>query len=75
MITVGVFLFMQSLIQRNKEEVVQVPLIEEVRILREEPDQEEPEPEQEMPDQAPPEPTMDALAVDQVTPPAPVPAG
>jgi TonB family protein len=75
-ITVAVFLFMQSLIQRNKEEVVQVPVFEEVQILRKEPEREPPEPEQEMPmpDQAPPEPAMEALAVGQLAPTAPVPA-
>lgn len=75
-ITVAVFLFMQSLIQRNKEEVVQVPVFEEVQILRKEPEREPPEPEQEMPmpDQAPPEPAMEGLAVGQLAPTAPVPA-
>ena len=74
MVTVAVFLFMQSLIQRNKEEAVQIPVFEDVHVLRQEPEKEDPEPEQEMPDQAPPEPSMEALAVSQVSPPAPVPA-
>ena len=73
-ITVAVFLFMQSLIQSNREEVVQVPVFEEVRILRDEPDREEPEEQPEVPDQAPPEPSMEPLLVREVSPPAPVAA-
>lgn len=74
LITVAVFFFMQSLIQRNRDEVVQVPVFEQVQILREEPDQEDQETELEAPDEAPPEPSMAPLAVKDVTPPSPVPA-
>ena len=34
LVTVAVFLFMQSLIQRNREEVVQVPILPDVQILQ-----------------------------------------
>ena len=74
LVTVAVFLFMQSLIQRTQEEVVQVPVFETVQILREEPEQEEPPEALEAPDRPPPEPAMEPLAIKDISPPAPVPA-
>ena len=74
LVTVAVFLFMQSLIQRNQEEVVQVPVFEAVQVLRQEPEEQPPEQELEAPDQPPSEPVMEPLAVKDVSPPAPVQA-
>jgi TonB family protein len=71
LITVAVFLFMQSLIQSRREAVVPVPVFEDVQVLREEPEREQPDREPEVPDRAPPEPSTDALAVGQVAPSAP----
>jgi protein TonB len=73
-ITVAVFLFMQSLIQRNREEVVQIPVYTELQILRQESEPEEPEQEPDRPEEPPPEPTMESLAVKDVAPPSPTPA-
>jgi TonB family protein len=74
LITVAVFLFMQSLIQSKRDEVVQVPVFEDVQVLREDKEEKEPEEEPPPPEDAPPEPSMEALAVRDVAPPAPVPA-
>ena len=74
LITVAVFLFMQSLIQRGKEEGVQIAVHQDVQILRQEKPEEEPEPEQDTPEEPPEEPQMDTLEVMAVSPPAPQPA-
>ena len=63
LITVAVFLFMQSLIQRGKEEGVQLAVHQDVQILRQEKPEEEPEPEQDTPEEPPEEPQMDTLEV------------
>jgi len=74
LITVAVFLFMQSLIQRGKEEGVQIAVHQDVQILRQEKPEEEPEPEQDTPEEPPEEPQMDTLEVMAASPPAPQPA-
>ena len=66
LITVAVFLFMQSLIQRGKDEGVQLVVHRDVQILRQEP-QEEPEQDPDTPE----EPLMDALPAMEISPPAP----
>jgi len=71
LISVAIFLFMQSLIQRNKDEVVQPVVYNDVRILRQEEPPEEPEPDPDTPLEPPEEPTMDALDISQVSPPTP----
>ena len=75
LVTVGVFLFMQSLIQAKREEVVQIPVLPDVQILQPQEEPEEP-PEQEtdQPDMPPPEPSMEPLSVKDVSPPAPTPS-
>ena len=75
LVTVLVFLFMRSLIERGKEESVQLAVYDNVEILRrEEPPEEEPEEAAEAPDEPPEEPAMEALDVMQVSPPTPQPA-
>ena len=76
LITLAVFLFMHSLIQRGKEEGVPVVVYNDVQILQQEP--EEPPPEEQEPEAEPEEmeePSMEPLAVATVSPAAPVPAG
>ncbi|MCB1690687.1 MAG: TonB family protein [Halioglobus sp.] len=75
LITLAVFLFMHSLIQRGKEEGVPVVVYNDVQILQQEP--EEPPPEEQEPEAEPEEmeePSMEPLAVATVSPAAPVPA-
>ena len=74
LITVLVFLFMQSLIQRGKEEGLQIVVHNDVQILRQEQKQEEPEQEQERPEAPPEEPQMDSLEVMDISPVTPQPA-
>lgn len=75
LITILVFLFMLSLIERGKEEGVQLVVHDNVEILRrEEPDEQEPEEPEQSQDAPPEEPSMDALDVMQVSPPTPEPA-
>ena len=76
LITIGVFLFMQSLIQRGRDEGVQLVVHKNVEIFRPDPDQQEPEPdpEQEVPQELAQEPTMDVMEIMQVSPPTPEPA-
>lgn len=73
LITVAVFLFMQSLIQRGKDEGVQLVVHRDVQILRQEPE-EEPEPDPDIPEEPPEEPLMDSLPTMEISPPAPQPA-
>ena len=70
LITVAVFLFMQSLIQRGKDEGVQLLVHRDIQIFRQEP-QEEPEPDPDTPEEPPEEPLMDALPAMEISPPAP----
>lgn len=74
LITVLVFLFMRSLIEAGREEVVPLVVHENVQILRREEPEDEPEEADEAPDEPPEEPTVDALDVMQVSPPTPRPA-
>jgi periplasmic protein TonB len=76
LITLAVFLFMHSLIQRGKDEGVPLAVYTDVQILHTEPEEEPPE-EQEPEAEPEPmeEPVMGPLSVEAVTPPAaPVPA-
>ena len=66
LITVAVFLFMQSLIQRGKDESVQLVVHSDVQILRQEP-QEEPEQDPDTPEEPPEEPLMDALPAMEIS--------
>jgi protein TonB len=75
LVTLVIFLFMHSLIQRGKQEGVPVIVYNDVQIVP--PRQEEPPPQDEAPQEAPEsvdEPAMEPLAVAAVTAPAPVPA-
>lgn len=71
LVTLAVFLFMRSLIERGEQEEVRLPVYEDVRILRPEPEKDEPEPERDAPEEPAEEPFMEALAV---APPTPQPA-
>lgn len=73
LITIGVFMFMQSLIERGKEQGVEITVYTDVQVFRQE-QQEEPEPEEDTPDQPPEEPQMDVMDVLSVSPPTPTPA-
>jgi TonB family protein len=75
LVTLVIFLFMHSLIQRGKEEGVPLIVYNDVQIVP--PQQEEPPPQEEAPQEEPEpvdEPTMAPLAVATAAPPAPVPA-
>ncbi len=73
-ITVAIFLFMQSLIQRGKEENVQVAVYQDVQMYRQERPEEEPEPQEDQPDTPPEEPQTDVMEPLSVKPPVPAPA-
>ena len=73
-ITVAIFLFMQSLIQRGKEENVQVAVYQDVQMYRQERPEEEPEPQEDQPDTPPEEPQTDVIEPFSVKPPVPAPA-
>lgn len=73
LITVVIFLFMQSLIQRGKEEGVQLAVYTDVQIVHSEPEEPLPEDREPRPEEQPrEEPTLEPLAVMAVTPPAPM---
>ena len=74
LITVAVFMFMQSLIQRGKEEGVQLAVYTDVQILHQKPEEQEPEPEDDATQEPAEEPTLEPLDVMAVTPPTPEPA-
>lgn len=76
LITVAVFLFMQGLIERGKEESVQLAVYTNVEILQPKPDEPEPEPEPEedAPEEPPEEPVMDIMDAVAISPPTPEPA-
>ena len=71
LITVAIFLFMQSLIEPGKEERAQLVVHTDVEILR--PKAEEPEPEEDAPEKPPEEPVMDVMDVMAARPPTPQP--
>jgi protein TonB len=71
LITVAIFMFMQSLIKSRQEQDVVLPLHTLVEMPREEPEQEQPEPEEEPPEEPLEEPIMEAL---EMAPPTPEPA-
>lgn len=71
LITVAVFLFMQSLIQSRQQQDALLPVYSTVDILQEEPEEEEPEPEDVEPEEPLEEPVMDSL---EIAPPTPEPA-
>ena len=74
LITVAVFMFMQSLIEGGRDEAVQLPVYSDVTVFRQEREQEEPEPEDEAPQEPTEEPAMGALDMAEVSPPTPKPA-
>ena len=74
LVTLAIFLFMQSLIQRGVEEGVQLAVYTDVQILRQEPEEAEPEPDEEVTREPVEEPTMDPLDVLAVAPLTPEPA-
>lgn len=71
LITVAIFMFMQSLIKSRQEQDIVLPLHTLVEMPREEPEQEQPEPEEEPPEEPLEEPIMEAL---EIAPPTPEPA-
>jgi protein TonB len=74
LITVAVFLFMESLIERGREESVPLVVHQEVEIFRPDPDQQEPDEPEETLQEPAQEPTMEPMDIMQVTPPTPEPA-
>lgn len=75
LVTLGIFLFMHSLIQRGKEEGVPLIVYNDVQIVPPQPEESPPEDTmQEVEPERMEEPTMEPLAVAAVAPPAPVPA-
>ena len=68
LITVAIFLFMQSLIKSRQQQDVVVPVFNQVDILRQEPEKEEVEPEEVEPEEPVEEPLMDSLAMSAPTP-------
>jgi protein TonB len=71
LITVAVFLFMQSLIRSQQPEDMALLVHTHVEVVRPEPEEEEPEPEDDMPEEPKEEPVMESL---EVAPPKPEPA-
>ncbi len=71
LVTIAIFLFMQSLIKTRQQQDIVLPLHSVVEILREEPPEPEPEPEEQEPEETPEEPLMESLTV---APPTPQPA-
>lgn len=69
-ISLAIFLFMQSLIKRGQSEDVQLAVYEHVEILRQQPEPEEPEDVEQTTEEAPQEPLMEQL---QMAPPTPQP--
>jgi len=67
LITMAVFLFMQTLIRSSRQEELTLPVYNRVEILREQPEEEKPE-EQEQREQAREEPVMEPLEVAAPTP-------
>ena len=71
LITVAVFLFMQSLIRSQQPEDRALLVHSNVEVFRPEPEEEEPEPEEDVPEEPKDEPVMESL---EVAPPKPEPA-
>lgn len=72
LVTLAVFLFMQSLIRSQQQADITVLAPTNVEVLRPEPEsEEEPEPEEEIPEEPMDEPVMEAL---EAAPPTPEPA-
>ena len=69
-LTLAIFLFMQTLIQRGQNEQVKLAVYERVEILRQKPEEQEPEEQQKTPEDLPQEPVMETL---QLAPPSPQP--
>ena len=69
-LTLLIFVFMQTLIQRGQSEQVQLAVYESVQILRQPPQEQEPEKQEKTPEDLPQEPVMETL---QLAPPAPQP--
>lgn len=70
LITLAVFLFMQSLIERGQQEEVSLPIYNNIEILRPEPERDEPEEQPDAAEEPTEQPVMDSL---QVAPPTPQP--
>ena len=68
LITVAVFLFMQSLIKSRQQQDVLLPVYSQVNILQREPEEEEPEPEELEPEEPVEEPLMESLEIAAPTP-------
>ena len=74
LITIAVFLFMQSLIDKGREEGEQLVVHTGVEIFHPEPREELPEPEDDTPDEPPDEPPMETLDLATPSPPTPMPS-
>lgn len=74
LITVAVFLFMQSLIARGREEGVQLVVHNKLEILRPKAQEQEPKPEEDAPEEPAEEPVMDVMDIMAVSTPTPEPA-
>jgi periplasmic protein TonB len=71
LITVAVFLFMQSLIRAGQQETVALPVYSTVEVFQQEREEEKPETEPETPREPSEEPSMASL---EISPPTPEPA-
>lgn len=77
LITIGVFLFMQSLIQGGRDKETDLTVYTDVQVFRPEPETQEPEPEDNAPESPREEPSMesmDVMQLAQVSEPTPQPA-
>ena len=74
LITLAVFLFMQSLIERGKEEAAQLVVHTGVEIFHPQPEEQEPQTPEDEIEEPPEEPVMDALDLTAPSPPTPEPA-
>ena len=68
LVTIAVFLFMQSLIKSRQQQDIELPLYSIVEIQHEEPVKEEPEPQEQEPEEPREEPLMESLSVAASTP-------
>ncbi len=74
-VTLAIFLFMQSLIERGRREDLTLAVYEQVEILRQTPERAEPDEAEESPEQPPEEPEMaSVMETLQAAPPTPQPA-
>lgn len=67
-VSLAIFLFMQSLIKRGQSEDVQLAVYEQVEILRQQPEPEKPKDVEEAMEEAPQEPLMESLQMAAPTP-------